>query len=41
MSFDVGLIVESLPLMLSGIGITLKLLVASAILAISRPLSTM
>ena len=27
MSFDLGLIVESLPLMLSGIGITLKLLV--------------
>lgn len=30
MSFDVHLIVESLPLMLSGIGVTLKLLVVSA-----------
>jgi polar amino acid transport system permease protein len=34
MSFDVHLIVESLPLMLSGIGVTLKLLVASAFLGL-------
>ena len=34
MSFDLGLIIESLPLMLSGIGITLKLLAVSAILGL-------
>ena len=34
MSFDVHLIVESLPLMLSGIGVTLKLLVVSAFLGL-------
>ena len=34
MSFDVALIVESVPLMLSGIGVTLKLLVVSAILGL-------
>lgn len=34
MSFDVYLIVESLPLMLSGIGVTLKLLVVSAFLGL-------
>ena len=34
MSFDIQLIVESLPLMLSGIGITLKLLVVSAFLGL-------
>ncbi len=34
MSFDVHLIAESLPLMLSGIGVTLKLLVISALLGL-------
>ena len=34
MSFDVGLIIESLPKMLAGIGITLQLLVISAILGL-------
>ena len=34
MNFDVDLIIESLPLMLGGIGITLKLLVVSAILGL-------
>lgn len=34
MSFDVSLIVDSLPLMLSGIGVTLRLLVVSAILGL-------
>ena len=34
MSFDVGLIIESLPKMLGGIGITLQLLVISAILGL-------
>ena len=34
MSFDVHLIIESLPLMLAGIGVTLKLLAVSAILGL-------
>ena len=36
MSFDLQLIVESLPVMLMGIGITFKLLVISGVLGPSR-----
>ena len=34
MTFDIDLIVESLPLMLMGIGITLKLLIVSGLLGL-------
>jgi octopine/nopaline transport system permease protein len=34
MSFDLSLIVESVPMMLAGIGITLKLLVVSGLLGL-------